>query len=512
MDVDIVIAVDVEFPLYAPEHLQSALDITGQMLTIMIRRETRRQLATLGDRDILIRPQLGEYGSTNFAQIADVIEPGREAAQAVEDRLAALSVSEAEYRRFLSRQRAPAFEYPVADFVRVRDAGPFAPGVLESRLKSVAGERINPATLAEDASGLYGLSTYEAVDYHLVTENGQTGVEFVTHNKSWGPNFLKAGISLEDDFEGATAFNVAARLTMTGLNSLAAEWRNDLQLGTDPYLRSEFYQPLSFDSRYFVAPHVRVEQRNFSVFSETGRGARYRISEAVAGLDVGREIGRWGELRIGAFRSTGNGRLKTGDPGLPNFDFEEGGLFAKFRVDTLDDAQIPKSGVRASLEWTDSRRSFGADADSDYFSAVFDKAWSWGQHDNHTIQAGLEYHTTYGADPGINNYFPLGGFLQLSGLDRGAISGPHAALARLLYYREIRSEGGGFFSLPLYVGGSVETGNVWQERSLIGTDSLITNGSLFAGVDTWFGLLMLGAGFAEDGKSSFFLFLGSPSY
>jgi NTE family protein len=143
-------------------------------------------------------------------------------------------------------------------------------------------------------------------------------------------------------------------------------------------------------------------------------------------------------------------------------------------------------------------------------SAVFDQTWSWGQHDDHTIQAGLEYHTTFGADPGINNYFPLGGFLHLSGLERGAISGPHAALARLLYYREIRSEGGGFFSLPLYVGGSVETGNVWQERSLIGTDSLITNGSLFAGVDTWFGLLMLGAGIAEDGESSFFLFLGSP--
>jgi len=38
MDVDIIIAVDVEFPLYPPEELQSALAITEQMLTILIRK------------------------------------------------------------------------------------------------------------------------------------------------------------------------------------------------------------------------------------------------------------------------------------------------------------------------------------------------------------------------------------------------------------------------------------------------------------------------------------------
>jgi NTE family protein len=78
-----------------------------------------------------------------------------------------------------------------------------------------------------------------------------------------------------------------------------------------------------------------------------------------------------------------------------------------------------------------------------------------------------------------------------------------------MYYREIKSDSGGFFSLPFYVGGSVEAGDVWQRRSDIGTGSLITSGSLFAGVDTWFGPLFLGAGFSERGKSNLYLFLGS---
>ena len=76
--VDVVREMDVDIP----DHLQSALDITEQMLTVMVRRETRRQLATLGEQDILIRPDLGVHGSTNFQQIMDVIEPGAAAVRA----------------------------------------------------------------------------------------------------------------------------------------------------------------------------------------------------------------------------------------------------------------------------------------------------------------------------------------------------------------------------------------------------------------------------------------------
>jgi hypothetical protein len=44
MGVDVIIAVDVEFPLYGPDELDSALTISEQMLTILIRKETLRQI------------------------------------------------------------------------------------------------------------------------------------------------------------------------------------------------------------------------------------------------------------------------------------------------------------------------------------------------------------------------------------------------------------------------------------------------------------------------------------
>ncbi|MFT5501030.1 MAG: NTE family protein [Woeseiaceae bacterium] len=507
MGVDVIIAVDVEFPLYEPEQLQSALAITEQMLTILIRKETLRRLDQLCPQDILIRPELGGFGSTNFEQIAEAIEPGVEATSAKSPLLAEFSLTEDDYRQFLASRAGKPYSRETIDAVIVSDDGTLSPRVLESRIKTEAGDTVDPQVLAADAERLYGLDTYEQVSYKLTTRNEETHIDFEARPKSWGPNFMQFGLGIEDDFDGSTVFNFATRLTMTGLNPLGAEWRNDLQLGTEPYLKSEFYQPLSFDSRYFVAPHIDLEQRNLNAFVEDDNVARYRISEGSLGLDVGRELGRWGEIRIGVFRGVGDARVKVGAPTLENFDYETGGGFARFSVDTLDDAQIPHDGTRMIVEWIASRPGFGADSRFDTLDTTFEKAWSWGKN---TIQAGAEFATTVESDDLVQNFFQLGGFLRLSGLESGAISGPHAGLLRLMYYRVVGDSIGGLFDTPLYLGGSLEAGNVWQTRSEMAFDSMLINGSIFAGIDTYFGLLFLAAGFAEHGESNFYLFLGNP--
>ncbi|MDX1404538.1 MAG: patatin-like phospholipase family protein [Woeseiaceae bacterium] len=506
MGVDIVIAVDVEFPLYPPEQLESALAITEQMLTILIRKETRRELEGLNDDDILIRPKLGLYGSSNFVDIVDTIEPGAAAAIDLEERLARLSLSEQDFAAFQATRRKPAALPERYDFVRLIEDGRPAASVRASRIRTAPGDAVDAAQLGADAAYLFGRDLFEQASYRLVRDGEQTGVEFTTRSKSWGPNFLNFGISIEDDFEGATRFNVAGRLTSTGFNAHGAEWRTDAQVGTDPLLRSEFYQPFGKTSRFFVAPRITLEETNINIFNADAALARYRVGEAEAALDLGRILGRWGEIRLGAFRGTGNARLKVGDPALTNFDFSTGGASARLAVDTFDDAQIPKSGTQLNVEWLMSRPGFGADNNFDILSSTIDTAWSWKRH---TLVAGLEYATTIQGDNQIQDFFPLGGFLRLSGLERGAISGPHAGLARLVYYREVGDTGAGLFDFPLYIGGSVEAGNVWRNRSDMDIDSLLVNGSIFAGLDTYLGALFLAAGFAEGGSTSFYLFLGS---
>lgn len=506
MEVDVIIAVDVEFPLYPAEELESALDITAQMVTILIRKETRRQLDSLDEDDVLIRPELGDFGSANFAEIAEAVEPGARAARDAAERLRRYSLGEDAYRQYQAERTMSREQTYVFDFVRVIDEGPLSERVLKSRLRTEPGEEVTDRGLAADAARLYGLDLYSQVGYRLIREDDRFGVEFHTRPKSWGPNILQFGMFIEDDFEGSTAFNVSARFTRAGVNALGAEWRTDLQMGTEPYITSEFYQPLSYDSRWFVAPRIDLEQTNFNAFADGDSIARFRVSSAEVAVDLGRELERWGEVRVGAFRGTGNARVKVGDPSIPNIDFRTGGAYASFGIDTLDDAHIPRSGSRVDATFTASRPGFGADSSFDTVEAAWSTVWTRGRH---SLQVGTDFQTTLRSDDLIQNFFPLGGFLRLSGLERGEISGPHAGLARLVYYRRSGETGGGLFDIPLYLGASVEAGNVWQSRSDIAFDSLLVNGSLFAGYDTYFGPLFLGAGFAEDGDTSFYLFLGA---
>ncbi len=508
MDVDVIIAVDVEFPLYQVEQLQSVLTITEQLLTVVIRKETLRQIEQLGPRDILIRPQLGAFESSNFGEIVTTIEPGAAATRELAHALQSLSVDERDYAAWAQRRRqSPGMVGDGLAFVRITHDDSLDAQVLEARMSVDPGDPIDPVALAADANRLYGMQLYQQVGYALVEENGKTGVEYRATSKRWGPNILQFGLALEDDFEGSTGFNVDTRLTRMAVNRLGAEWRTDLRLGTDPQLFSEFYQPLSFDSRWFVAPRLSARQSNLNAFLLDETIARLRLSEAEAGVDFGRELGTAGEFRVGVFRGLGEARVKVGDPLLPNSSFDSGGAFASLRIDTLDSASFPGKGTLADLRWTLSRPGLGADEEFDTIEGEVTRALRFGKN---KLQVGVSYATTLESEGALQEYFPLGGFLRLSGLERGELSGPHAALAKLVYYRRVGETTGGIFDTPIYLGVSAEAGNVWQDRSDMSVDSLLWNGSVFAGVDTFFGPIYLAAGFAEQGRSNFYLFIGTP--
>jgi NTE family protein len=507
MDVDIIIAVDVEFPLYPAEDLTSAVKISEQMLTILMRRETVHQIGLLSEQDILIRPDLGTFDSGNFAQTSETIVPGVQATLDMANELAELALDEQQFAAHLALRGAPDPIDQSLAFVRVITDGNVSAETLESHLEVGAGDPVDTMLLANAAEDLYGLNLHEQVSYRLVDENGRTGAEFNARSKSYGPNVLRFAVSLENDFEGSTAFNVGARLNRTGINARGAEWQTDLRLGTDPQLLSEFYQPLSAGSQLFVAPRIDLQQWNLNAFAGDDAIARYRISESELGFDAGILIGSVGELRVGAYRGTGTARVKVGDPGLSTIDFDTGGVLTRLRFDTRDDAQFPRSGMRVDLMWNLSLPDLGANERFDTVETEVEGTWS---HGKNSWQIGALYSTTLESQGALQDLFRLGGFLRLSGLERGEISGPHAAMARLVYFRKVSESTGGIFDVPIYLGASAELGNTWQSRSDISASSALFNGGLFAGFDTVIGPVYLGAGFGQGGRSNYYLFFGAP--
>jgi NTE family protein len=508
MDVDVVIAVDVEFPLYEIEDLNSALTVSEQMLTILVRKETLRQIETLGTGDVLIRPQLGKFGSASFGRVLETIEPGVAAARDAEDRLRRYSLDPQEFAAWQRRheEREP-LDGELA-FVRVTHDSGLANEVLESRLEVEPGDPLDPRHLSNEALRLHALGVFETVGYRLVSEDEGTGVVFDARAKSWGPTFLRFGISLENDLEGATSFDLRTRLTRPAVNRSGGEFRADLHLGTEPKLFAELYQPLGTGSRLFVAPYLDFDRRNLNLFAGEDVLAGFRISEFTGGLDFGVEIGDIGELRVGAFRGSGDTRVLIGDPAIPSPDFDTGGARALLRFDTLDSAFFPRHGLRADAEWRLSLPDFGADERFDSVDIDVQAFHSWGRN---TVGFGAEYSTTVNSDGVLPDLFRLGGFHRLSGFQRDEISGPHAALAKLQYYRRVGRAPGGLFDVPLFLGASVEAGNVWQSRNDISPGSSLLHGSLFLGMNTYIGPIILGVGAGEGDVTNFYLLIGAPA-
>jgi NTE family protein len=326
--------------------------------------------------------------------------------------------------------------------------------------------------------------------------------------KSWGPNYLRFGLNLEDDFQGNSRYNAAVRFVLTEINELGAEFLTDLQIGSDPKAVSEFYQPLTATRTWFVAPSARVEARDLPIYVNNSQVADFRDREAEADIDFGRDLGNWGEIRAGLHRTNGATRVRYGDPGLVEAQYNNGEYFFKFSYDRLDNVHFPRDGQTFSLQWDANRTDLGADIASDKVKADWLMARSAGRN---TVLLWTSAGTTLdGRFPSnaLPQFYSLGGFFNMSGLAPQSLIGPNYAIGRAIYFRKIGRGGEGFFEFPAYLGASFEVGNTWERRGDISFGSARKDASLFVAFDTFLGPVYLGSGYDQRGTAAFYLFLG----
>ncbi len=381
---------------------------------------------------------------------------------------------------------------------------------IQAELGPIIGQPLDPQEMDERLSHFYGSDNFEALDYRLVHDGVLTGIEVSARRKSWGPNFLRFGLELQDDFEGGNSFNAGVRAQVTEVNRYGAEWQTDLQVGENPRFATEFFQPIGYASNWFVLPSLLVERENIDIFEGDDRRATYRIHNREVAFDVGREFGSWGELRGGVVRGEGNRDLLVGDPDDPTLPprdrFDRGEFTARFSVDLLDDVFFPRHGELFTLQWNGPRDGLGADANSDRVSFDWTHARSRGRNTLILSAAGGAH--VSGPTDQVQDFYSLGGLFNLSGLSPDAISGPHFGIARTIYYRRIGSGQDGLFDVPTYIGVSLELGNVWERRGDASASTALFNGAAYVGFDTFLGPVYVAAGFGEGGDRSLYLLLG----
>ena len=530
MNADVLIVSDVSFPLQDRAHLDSALSISNQMLAILVRKDSDRQLKTLGPQDILIEPALGTATSTDFSLGVNTIVQGEQAARSVMDKLASLRVDDETYGRYLARRAAREPGLPPIQFVRVDKQSKRYEKTILAEMQPLVGKSLDPDQVGARITELYGLGNFETLDYSLakrtatatapapatadagegsdVDAAAETGLEIHARRKSWGPNYVRFGLNLEDDFQGHSHYNAAARFLMTEINEFGAELLTDVQIGYDPKLVSEFYQPLDPLRTWFVAPSARIEVRDLPIYTHNEEVADFRDREAEAGLDVGRDLGNWGEIRVGLHRTNGLTRVRYGEADLVETQYNDGEFFFKFSYDRLDNVHFPRGGSAFSIQWDADRTDLGSDFIRDRVSADWLVAGSRGRN---TLLWWTSAGTTLDGNvkpTALPEFYSLGGFFNLSGLPQTSLIGPNYAITRAVYFRKIGRGGEGFFEFPAYIGMSLEVGNTWNERSEISYGSARKDGSIFVAFDTFLGPLYLGSGYDTRGNSAYFLFLG----
>lgn len=503
---DVLIAVNLGTGLMKRDELRSVFGVGAQMINILTEQNVRISLAELGPADILILPELGNFSSADFANAYKTIEMGERAARALSDRLQTLAVRDDEYAAYLARLRVARYT-PRYDHVRL-DTGALQrvnPRVVEATFREATGDDKSEPAIARGLTALLATDDFQQVRYRVDNEGDSRLLTLEPREKSWGPNYLRFGMDLSTDFDGASAFTLLADHRMTWLNSRGLEWRNRFALGDLTGVATELYQPLDLAREWFVAPRALLSQQLDSIFLGEDSLSEYRTRRGTIGLDLGRRFGTLGELRLGYDWGAVSFRTATG---LPVFDREYdrlGSLGARLLIDQFDHWDFPTMGYYLRAEARTSRQDLGADVDYDTGVFQFEKAFG---SDRNRFRAGAVYSSSFDTDRPIHDAFELGGFLRLSGYADREILTDGAVLGRFVYERKIAELAP--VARGLFVAASIEAADIEERLNGPQDGSVLWSGALFLAADTILGPLYVGAGFAESGNGAAYLFLGRP--
>ncbi|MEM1248753.1 MAG: patatin-like phospholipase family protein [Acidobacteriota bacterium] len=498
MGADIVIAINLGNTL-VENKTQTMAQILGQTSSMLTRRNVDPQLERA---DLVLTPEVLDFGLLNFEAASEIIEAGRLAALARAEELRALSLVDP-YR---DRPRRPIPKRLDADAVVIEGDSRVDRRIIESNLALSGGQEVGFEALRASITRLFGLGDFEAVEYDVrPNETGRRDLVVQPRDKPWGPNYLRFGLELEADEDGE-ALALTANFTATRLNTLGGEWRNNLVLGSDLGITSEFFQPLDFRGGWFASAQLELAQERAGFFAEGFEVAELEIRRAGVHLDLGHQFDKYGEIRLGLERGRAEVGISTGDPRLGEGALDEadfGAVVLEGTLDRLDRAMLPRDGTFASLRLFRAEESLGAD--DSYSKALFNSAAfrTWGRH---TLLLGLDGGWSPGGELPFYDEFRVGGLLSFSGFHEDELRGQEFGVARAGYLRELSS--GGTFLRRTVAGGWLEAGQVWtlgQDPSL---DDLETSFTLTLGAETLVGPVYLAYGYAREGKGRLYILVG----
>jgi NTE family protein len=500
-----LIVVDLLADLKKKEDLGGLLGISGQIISLLLQQNSTLQRQNMRAGDLLLVPDLKGYGATDFQKAREIFARGEQVALANLPALKKFAVSEGEYAAYRARrEKAPDSTVVISALKIDSDLDAKIPEI-KKNLAFQVNAPLDTNKLQATIDKIYDRGGLATLNYEVQKDEQGNDILAITARKpSWYDKYLRLGFSLQDDFQGNSAYQLALGARFNELNNSGAALDVRLDIGWRPLLEVDLYQPLAENSNYFINPLLSLDRYQVPVRVGNETIAEYGRSRVVGGIGAGRKLGKSGEVMAGIHAGAGRIERQIGDPSLQEGSYEIGDYFGQISYDSLDTPDFATKGTLFNFETARNTESLGS---SDNFTQMFGSFQQPFTYGRNTLAISSDYGVTFEEIP-AERVFVLGGMFDLAGYQPGGLAASDFVIGRLTYYRELSALGGAFAKLNLFGGGSFELASVRSDLPRIDDNTGIVAGMLFVGADTPILPLYLAAGMNNDNEKSLYLNIG----
>ncbi len=341
MGADLVIAVHLQVKPLDPNAPLSSLGVLANSISVVV---AANEIRSMEKADILITVPLGEYSSMDYEKSDAIIQKGYEAAAGKAAVLSAFGVDATTWQAYLAARNSRRREVSIPRFVEVSGTKPQLVEQIQERLASNVGQSVDTAKLGRELTSLRGMGRYSSLGYRMIEKDGTPGLQVTAQEKPYAPPTVRPLLIL-DSSNIHVRFKMGARITFYDVGSFGSEWRNDVILGSERGVASEFYHPFGKGLHWFVAPRAFADSDTFDLYSKDNLTATYRNRLAGGAADFGYAFGQRSELRVGYEIAHHSFSPLIGSPSLNSRSGRIGISGLQYSLIGVDDAVVPRSGI-----------------------------------------------------------------------------------------------------------------------------------------------------------------------
>jgi len=338
MGADIVIGVDVGAPLYKREKLNSLVKITEQSINFRGAASTRQQQALC---DILITPDIKEFGMLSFNATDTLIARGERAARKMMPQLKALADS---INRNFSEEERPAplkppdrFYVTELEFEGLKNV---SKNLLLAKLQTKIPSLMTSIEIEKAIGRAYGTGFFERVTYKM--EPGQAGTRLVIRVVEQGDDVFRFGINYDSDLKSSILLNTTFRNHFIDGSKLSIS----AKLSENPAF--EGYYLILTDWNPGIGLRMGTEYMNMDVLVYSNKGeidASIDYHQYTTNIMLQTIFSQSSDLSAGIQFSHTLLKMRIAPPGWLGGSYNLLNLFTAMRIDSFDRTIYPRSGI-----------------------------------------------------------------------------------------------------------------------------------------------------------------------